>query len=284
MKGKATTILLVVVLIAGLSLLLYPTVSNYWNSLHQSRVVSRYDKAVADISKKDYEAIIEAARAYNRGLLTNPNRLLANKEQEAEYKKLLNITGNDVMGYIVIPKISVRLPLYHGTSEAVLQVGVGHITGTSLPVGGESTHCVLSGHSGLPSAILFTNLDQLKLGDRFSLHVFGDVLYYDVDQILVVDPDNVTPLDIIPGEDHVTLVTCTPYGINTHRLLVRAARSYPAAVEIVNDAERLEAWVSVALIAGPLFLISVIILLFFRKIIRGKPLPFEDRRKPRRTR
>lgn len=266
MKGKTvTTILLALVFIIGLSLLVYPSFSNYWNSFRQSRVVSNYERAVGDLSQESSEEILQAARAYNQGLPANPNRFLDGDDNDPEYLSLLRLGDSDVMGYIIIPKINIRLPLYHGTSDAVLQVGVGHIVGSSLPVGGESTHAVLSGHTGLPSASLLTNLDQLKMDDRFYLHVFGEQLVYQVDQILVVEPDEIDSLEITPGEDHVTLVTCTPYGINSHRLLVRGTRIFPEAAEILGEAELLDAWVVATLMALPPLLLLLLVLVVFRK-------------------
>lgn len=270
MKGKTTTILLALVFILGFALLLYPTFSNYWNSFHQSRVVSNYEKAVESLSQKDYEETLRAAQAYNRGLLNNPNRFLDGNEEDPAYKNLLSLSDNQVMGYITIPKVNIRLPLYHGTSDAVLQVGVGHLVGSSLPVGGESAHAALSGHTGLPSASLLTDLDQLDMGDRFYLYVFGDQLVYQVDQILVVEPDEIDALDIIPGEDHVTLITCTPYGINTHRLLVRGVRTFPLSGQVHSEAEMFEFWMVTALFAAPLLLAGVLGLILLLVIQKRK--------------
>lgn len=268
MKGKLTTVLLVLVFAIGLSLLLYPTVSNVWNSFHSSRVVSNYDRMVSALPEEDYTQIMEAAREYNRRLLHNPSRFLMGEEEDVGYQNLLALGENQVMGYIDIPKLGVRLPIYHGTGEAVLQAGVGHIVGSSLPVGGESTHTALSGHSGLPSARLLTDLDQLQMGDLFYLHVFGNVLAYQVDQILVVEPDDMAPLEILEGQDFATLVTCTPYGINTHRLLVRGVRAHPAEVvdtTIIAEASNLGIWTSAALFGAPVFALCLIVFLIFRK-------------------
>lgn len=262
-KDKLITVLLVLVFVIGLSLLLYPTVSNYWNLMHSSRVVANYDSMISALSKADYQEMIDAARAYNQSLLNNPNRFLLTEEGTRAYKQLLSINQSDVMGYVNIPKINVRLPLYHTTDEAVLQVGIGHMEGSSLPIGGESTHAAMSGHTGLPSARLWTDLDQVSIGDKFYIHVAGDLLVYQVDQIKVVEPDDMSLLEIVPGEDHATLVTCTPYGINSHRLLVRGTRIHPVQVEIQSNAREMATWIGVMLIAAPVFLIGLIGLILY---------------------
>lgn len=268
MKKKITTILLMLVFAVGLSLLLYPTVSDFWNSLHATRVVASYDNLMSSTSKENFAAIIEAAREYNETLLTNPNRFLATEEESEAYVKLLAVAGTDAMGYIEIPKIGVKLPIYHGTDEAALQVGVGHIIGSSLPIGGESAHSALSGHTGLPSAKLLTDMDQLEVGDMFYLHIFGDVLVYQIDETQVVEPDNIEPLAIVPGKDYSTLVTCTPYGINSHRLLARGVRVPQdefSQMPPTNDAEPLHRLVGMALVAVPVFLICLILYLIISK-------------------
>ncbi len=214
------------VFVLGLCILLYPTVSNLYNQWRQDQLVSEYDEAVGRMSQEDYSAVKEAARAYNASLSPAFTDAFSGEGLSStdEYWQLLNITGNGIMGYIEIPKIQVNLPIYHGTGEEELAHGIGHLYGTSLPVGGVGSHCVLSGHRGLPSALLFTDLDQLAEGDRFGLHVLGETLAYEVDQILVVDPDDVSSLAPQTDGDYVTLVTCTPYGVNTQRLLVRGHR------------------------------------------------------------
>ena len=225
MKKLLPNLMLVLVFVAGLTLLLYPTVSNYINTLHQSHVVSSYEAEVAKHQAEDYTPLREAAEAYNAALAANPDRFLQTDEEQADYNALLNPFDNGIMGYVEIDKIDVKLPIYHGTDDSVLQVGTGHVAGTSLPIGGAGTHCAISGHSGLPSALLFTNLEQSKIGDLFSLHVLNDTLHYRVDQIQVVEPSDLTALDIVPDQDYCTLVTCTPYGINSHRLMVRGVRT-----------------------------------------------------------
>lgn len=224
MRKHLSTIVLVILLLIGLSLLLYPTVSDYWNSFHQTRAIATYAENVAALDNASYDAIWDAARQYNRNLCSRSNSFLLSEEQKAEYESLLDISGQGVMGYIEIPEIDVSLPIYHGTEDPVLQVAVGHLEWSSLPVGGESTHCVLSGHRGLPSAKLFTNLDKLREGDTFLLRVLDEILTYEVDQILIVEPQDTAALEIVEGQDYCTLVTCTPYAINTHRMLVRGIR------------------------------------------------------------
>ena len=224
MRKHLSTIVLLFILLIGLSLLLYPTVSDYWNSFHQTRAIATYAENVAALDNASYDAIWDAARQYNRNLCSRSNSFLLSEEQKAEYESLLDISGQGVMGYIEIPEIDVSLPIYHGTEDPVLQVAVGHLEWTSLPVGGESTHCVLSGHRGLPSAKLFTDLDKLEEGDCFYLHILDETLAYQVDQIKVVEPEHTEDLEITAGQDYCTLVTCTPYAINTHRMLVRGTR------------------------------------------------------------
>lgn len=225
MKKHITTILFITTLLAGLSLLLYPTVSDWWNSLHQSRAIAGYAEAVAGLDGEAYELWWEKARQYNEKLAREGGRHRMTEGEKGEYEAQLNVAGNGVMGYIEIPSIHCTLPIYHGTDEAVLQIAVGHMEGTSLPVGGEGSHCVLSGHRGLPSAKLFTDLDQVGEGDTFLLHVLDETLAYEVDQVKVVLPEEAGDLEAVRGEDYCTLVTCTPYGINTHRLLVRGSRT-----------------------------------------------------------
>ncbi len=268
MKSKTVTILLAIGFTLGLSLLLYPTVSNYWNSLHQSKAVTEYNSIVASMSRQDYDQVFAEAEAYNQELLQHADRFDADGWTDDNYESMLSINGSDVMGTLEIPKIGVKLPIYHGISDAVLQDGVGHIEGSSLPIGGESTHCALSGHTGLPSAKLLTDLDQMEIGDLFYLYVCGKTLVYEVDQILVVEPNDMESLAITPGEDYVTLITCTPYGVNSHRLLVRGTRTTLETnrdMTLRNDASLLNVWLSVGVFALPVFLICFIGVLVFRK-------------------
>ena len=268
MKKKGNhliTILLVLIFLLGLSLLLYPAVSDYWNSQHQTRAIAVYSEEVSGLDEDQYQALWEAAAAYNASLLARDNAYLLTEEQKAAYEQLLNVSGLGIMGYIEIPSIDCSLPIYHGTEESVLQIAIGHLEWTSLPVGGESTHCVLSGHRGLPSAKLFTNLDKLQEGDVFLLRVLDEVLTYEVDQILIVEPQETGALKIEEGKDYCTLVTCTPYGINTHRLLVRGHRieNAPEArlVRVTADAVQIEPLLVAPIVALPMLLLLLILLL-----------------------
>lgn len=266
MKKHLSTILLLLVFLIGLSLLLYPTVSDYWNSLHQSRAIATYAEQVAEIDNDLYDRLWSDAEAYNQTLLDKPDRFLLSEEEQTEYESLLNISGNGILGYIEIPSIKCALPIYHGTDEAVLQIAIGHIEGTSLPIGGEGTHAVLSGHRGLPSAKLFTDLDQLVLGDTFLLRVLDETLTYEVDQILIVEPYELDALAIEAGKDYCTLVTCTPYGINTHRLLVRGHRienqETAQTIRVTADALQIEPIIVAPLVAVPMLLVLLVIVLF----------------------
>ena len=263
--GSPITLLLILILLAGMSLLLYPTVSDYWNSFHQSRAIASYAEQVANIDDAQYEELWDAARDYNQSLLHHPNDFILSDEQQEIYKSLLDFGGNGIMGYIEIPMIDVMLPIYHGTEESVLQIAVGHLDWTSLPVGGAGSHCVLSGHRGLPSARLFTDLDKLKVGDVFMLHVLNEILTYEIDQILIVEPQDTDPLLIEPGKDLCTMITCTPYGINSHRMLVRGHRienqEEPKDIRITADAVRIEPLMVAPIVAVPILLVLLIILL-----------------------
>ena len=264
-KGNFTTLLLILVLLAGLSLLLYPSVSDYWNSFHQTRAIATYAEEVANLNQDQYDEIWAATKAYNASLAERDNAYLLSDAQKEEYQQLLNVSGLGVMGYIEIPSIDCSLPIYHGTEESVLQIAVGHLEWSSLPVGGESTHCVLSGHRGLPSAKLFTNLDKLREGDIFLLRILDEVLTYEVDQILIVEPQEVGALQIMEGQDYCTLVTCTPYGINTHRLLVRGHRidnvEEAKTVRVTADAVQIEPLLVAPIVAIPILLLLLILLL-----------------------
>lgn len=262
MKNKLTTFLLFLVFLAGLSLLLYPSVSDYWNSFTQSRAIASYADEVANMDEEQYLEIWDAAAKYNTSLLDRHNAFLLSEEQKTEYEALLNLAGNGVMGYVEIPSIGCSLPIYHGTSESVLQIAVGHIEWTSLPVGGLSTHCVISGHRGLPSAKLFTDLDELVEGDIFLLRVLNEILTYEVDKISIVDPDDTERLLIETDQDYCTMVTCTPYGINTHRLLVRGRRieniEESKVVRVTADAIQID-----PMLVAPLALIPILIIFMF---------------------
>lgn len=267
-KNLVSTIVLLLIFLVGLSLLLYPTVSDYWNSLHQSRAIAGYTEQVSTLDDETYDRLLAEAQAYNATLADKADRFKLSDDELAAYNNTFCVPGTNVIGYIDIPKIDVYLPIYHGTDESVLQVGVGHLEGSSLPVGGPGTHTVISGHRGLPSARLFTDLDQLVEGDTFTLYVLDEVLNYQVDQILIVEPTDLSALQLEDGQDYCTLVTCTPYGINTHRLLVRGHRvaddgtGTSANVRVTADAMQIDTAVVAPLVAVPLLILLLIGLLF----------------------
>ena len=226
MKRKhISTIFIILIFLVGLGFISYPTVSNLWNQAHQSKAIATYSKQVEKLDDSENKKMLKAARKYNKSLLKKSDHWKLSKKDKKEYESLLDVSGTGIMGYIEVPKIDCSLPIYHGTDEGALQIAIGHLEGSSLPVGGKSTHCVLSGHRGLPSARLFTDLDQMEEGDIFILNILGRKLAYEVDQIKVVLPEEMSDLEIEEGKDLCTLVTCTPYGINTHRLLVRGHRT-----------------------------------------------------------
>ena len=262
MKNKLINIFLILALVAGLSLLLYPTVSDYWNSLHASQAVASYDQAVKSMDEGKYDELLQRAGQYNRDLFLRGTLFALTDEEREDYNSQLDIDGSGVMGYIEIPTIKVSLPIYHGTSDDVLQVAVGHLEWSSLPVGGESTHCVLSGHRGLPSAKLFTNLDQLAEGDLFVIRTLDEVLTYEVDRILIVLPSELQALAAEEGKDLCTLVTCTPYGVNSHRMLVRGHRvdNQSEAVRLTADAIRIDPLLVAPIAAIPLLLALLLLL------------------------
>ena len=275
----------VIGLIIALSVLLYPTVSNYLYEKNGARVISSYDENAVQLSESEKQVMLEAARQYNQELLGNIELLdpfsPIKKEVDARYQSLLNTNEAGMMGYIRIPKIKVELPVYHGTEETVLQSGVGHFEGTSLPVGGESTHTVLTGHRGLPSKLLFTDMDELTEGDIFYIKILGETLAYQIDQILTVEPEDTKALTIVPGMDYATLVTCTPYAVNTHRLLVRGVRiPYEEAVRQVPDEKIISTMpfqVKILLLA-----IGVLILIFLCYRIWRRIKKRKEMRKKRR--
>ena len=272
-KNRNTVILLVAVLLAGLSLLLYPLISNYWNSIHQSQAIATYMDDVAEVDDTTYDALWEEAQGYNASLLENENRFFPDEEERQQYEQLLSISDDGIIGYIEIPSIDVTLPIYHGTSEEILQVAIGHIEGSSLPVGGLSTHCVISGHRGLPSSRLFTDIDQLSEGDIFTLLVLDEALTYEVDQIRIVEPDDISLLEIKEGEDLCTLVTCTPYGVNSHRLLVRGHRvenqEATGFLRITADAMMIDSRFVAPILAAPI-LLGIILFMVLRPLKRKK--------------
>ena len=213
-----------IAMIGALGLIAYPTFSDWWNRMHQSYAVAGYVEQTKDMSGAERKAMLKAAHEYNERLAANGDRWHMTDAQKREYDETLDVTGTGIMGYVTIPRIKVKLPVYHGTSDGVLQIAAGHLAGTSLPVGGATTHAVVSGHTGLPSARLLTGLDELQKGDTFAFHVLDETYTYQVDQISVVLPSEISKLNIEPGADYATLITCTPYGVNSHRLLVRGHR------------------------------------------------------------
>lgn len=257
------TVILVVVLIVGLALLVYPSFSDYWNSFHQSRAVMSYAESVADMNTEEYERILDEARIYNANLAKDGIDWKMTEEEIKAYRKELDVAGTGVMGYITIQKIDVMLPIYHSTEENVLQTSIGHLEETSLPVGGESSHCMLSGHRGLPSARLFTDLDKLREGDTFTMTILNETLTYEVDHIWIVEPTDLSHLTIENGKDYCTLITCTPYGINTHRLLVRGHRieNIDGGAAVVADAIQIQPVFIAPFLAVPLLLMLLIYVL-----------------------
>ncbi len=265
MKKSWTTVILVIILLLGVGIMLYPTVSDYWNSFHQSRVITEYAEHVAEMDESEYDKVIENAREYNKRLNAGAYSPRLDEEAAKDYNSQLDVAGTGVMGYIEIPKINCTLAIYHGTSDAVLQIGVGHIEGTSLPVGGVGTHCVVSGHRGLPSAKLFTNLDQLEEGDIFIMRVLNETLTYEVDQVLIVLPHETEALNVDPDKDYCTLVTCTPYAVNTHRLLVRGHRienlKESKDIIVTSDAVQIDPMIVAPIVAVPILIILVVVVL-----------------------
>lgn len=256
-KRLIGTLVLVSIFLVGLSLLLYPTVSDWWNSMHQTRAISTYAESVARLDDAEYDALLAEAHAYNESLVGRGGRYELTEDERREYEGLLSVDGTNVIGSIDIEKIGCTLPIYHGTDPSVLQVGVGHLEGSSLPVGGPSTHAVITGHRGLPSAKLFTDLDQLEVGDTFVISVLDETLTYEVDQIRIVEPTELSGLAIEEGQDLCTLVTCTPYGINTHRLLVRGHRVENAkeGPRVSADAMQVEPTLVAPIVAVPLLVV-----------------------------
>lgn len=269
-KKALTGIALILLLFSGIILILYPVLSNYLVGGEQSSVQAQYTDEVKDMTNEEISAELEAAQLYNEALLSVQS---AETVELRSYDDLLNLAGNGVMGYVEIPIIGVILPIYHGVSEEVLAKGAGHMPGTSLPIGGESTHAVISAHAGLPSARLFTDLDTLQVGDLFYIHVLDETLCYEVDQIIVTLPSDTEAVQIEEGEDYVTLLTCTPYGVNTHRLLVRGRRTeiletVLTAEDKSEQPERSSTWIDKYLqgivtgVAGAGLLICVLVLIW----------------------
>ena len=257
------TIILLAALIVGLGLLIYPSFADYWNSFHQSRAVMSYAESVANMNDEEYARILAEARAYNQELAERGINWTPTDEQKEAYRSQLDIDDSGIMGYIKIQKIDVMLPIYHGTEEGVLQTSIGHLEESSLPAGGESSHCMLSGHRGLPSARLFTDLDKLSEGDTFTLTILNETLTYEVDHIWIVEPSDLSHLVIEDGKDYCTLITCTPYGINTHRLLVRGHRidNLDGSAMVVADAIQIRPVYIAPFLAVPLLILLLLYVL-----------------------
>lgn len=258
-SGVVSTVLLTVMLLVGLSVMLYPTVSDWWNKNIATHSITSYNEAVAQMDDGETERMLQQAHEYNQKLagVYSP---IVNSDKVPDYDDILNISDTGIMGYISIPFIKVELPIYHGTSEEVLNIAAGHLKGSSFPVGGNNTHAVISAHRGLPSAKLFTDLDKLVEGDTFTINVLGEVYTYEIEKILTVLPDEIDKLEIIPNGDYVTLMTCTPYGINTHRLLLRSHRietTYHYDAKVVADAVQVDPMLAVPAIALPFLIILI---------------------------
>lgn len=265
-KRQFVTILLIVLLLSGLSLILYPTFSDIWNSYHQSEAIASYKRDVEIINQQEKDKQLSEAELYNKQLPIGVNpHLNLTKDEEERYNTTLDITGTGIMAYVEIPKLNTKLPIYHGTDEAVLEIAIGHIAGTSLPIGGVGTHSVISGHRGLPSAKLFTNLNELENGDTFMIHILDKTLIYEVDQSLTVLPEDLSALQIDPQKDYCTLVTCTPYGVNTHRLLVRGHRVFKEGLSESKDSVADSSFIRISLTIMLIIFAFALIFIYFRK-------------------
>lgn len=273
MKNNKIGILLVLMLLVGVCVLLYPSVSQYWNTKTQSRAVANYQDILASIQGEDFTAYFDEVEQYNRELYALESPLL-DYYQLQNYETILDVSGSGVMGFITIQKIGVEIPVYHSVRNEVLNIACGHLPGTSFPVGGENTHCVLSAHRGLPHAKLFTDLDKMELGDTFCITVLDRTITYQVDQIKVVRPDEIDDVQIIEGGDYCTLLTCTPYGVNSHRLLVRGTRieNAPPVLYITSNAYRIDSLVATPVVAAPILLVLLIILMVKYRDTGSKPL------------
>lgn len=264
MQSRKSTIILLVSFFIGLSVLLYPSISNYWNSKTQSEAIVDYEAMLALYQPEDYTAIFEEAEKYNADLAALESQYHQYLRLD-NYDDVLDVSGTGMMGYVTIPKISQELPVYHGISESVLAIAVGHFQGSSLPIGGPSTHSVVSAHRGLPSATLFTHLDRMEVGDTFYFTILDRTITYEVDQIRIVEPDDITLIGIEAGKDYCTLLTCTPYGINSHRLLVRGHQVDAAqtrSIYVANEAYRVDTLIVMPIVALPmiaLFLLYVMV-------------------------
>ena len=275
-SGVISTIIFTLIFIIGLAIMLYHIVSYWWNSKVQSRAVASYDQTVAEMDETEYELILQKARDYN-AKVAKLNAPLAEADSLPEYYEILDVSGTGIMGYITIPLIKVEIPIYHGTSESVLNIAAGHLQGTAFPIGGENTHAVISAHRGLPTSKLFSDLDKLVVGDTFTVTILNEVYTYEVEDIFIVEPHEVEKLAVIPNGDYVTLMTCTPYGVNSHRLLLRSKRIetvYQSTVRVVSDAVQVDPLLVVPLLSTPLLIGLIIFWIFSGR--KKKSLPYRN--------
>ena len=282
-SGNFSTIILVAIFFVGLCVLLYPTISDFWNEKRQSQAIVNYDDLIVDLTPEDYSEYFSKADYYNQKIRNMSFPFLNHKNIADEYYSTLDINGDGMMGYLTIEKIKVQLPIYHGTSDKVLNSAVGHVEGSSLPVGGKSTHAVMSAHRGLPSAKLFTNLDKVEVGDIFTIRILDRTITYQVDQILIVLPHETDNLNIVSGEDYCTLVTCTPYGINTHRMLVRGTRieniEPDRVINVITEAYQIDPLLVTPAVAAPILgLLLVVLLIKSGKSGKGKKQPEKNKK------
>lgn len=263
LKKHGITLILIIILVTGVGLIAYPSVADYWNELHQAHAISGYAANLSHLKQDEYDRIIQDAEDYNQNMAATGIKQSLSDEEEQEYESLLKTDGSGIMGYITIPKINVFLPIYHGIDDTILETSIGHLEGTSLPVGGAGSHCVLIGHRGMPSAKLFSDLDQMEEGDRFTLTVLNETLTYEVDQIHTVLPDDWSDLQIEEGKDYCTLLTCTPYGVNTHRLLVRGHRVENADgdARVIAEAIQMKPIYTVPVVAVPMVIVLIVVYL-----------------------
>lgn len=284
-KKDKTTILIVLVLLVGIGLIAYPSFSNYWNMLHQSRAIVDYQEAVDNNSDEKNQEMLAEAEAYNEKLAQQSLNLNLSDEEKEEYDRILDVTGTGIMGYISIESLDIDLPIYHDTTESVLQIAVGHLAGTSLPIGGNNTHSVLTGHTGLPSARLFTDIDKLKKKDTFQITVLNKTITYEVDDIRTVLPDEINTLGIEQDKDLCTLVTCTPYGINTHRLLVtghRIPNPKKQSDRVARERQRLQRAIALMLIIAAAILITILVICRKKYKIKKNGKTGNEKRKNKR--
>ncbi|MBR3326390.1 MAG: class C sortase [Atopobiaceae bacterium] len=260
LRKNLSTFVIVLVGLVGLGMLLYPTVSDWWNTMHQSYAIASYEHAVAEMDTSKQDRMLAEAEAYNAKLAQTGQLWSMTDAQKKQYESILDVTGTGIMGYVDIPKINITLPIYHDTRDSILQIAIGHLAGTSFPVGGTGSHCCITGHRGLPSARLFTDLDLMETGDLFTVTVLDRTLTYEVDQIHIVLPAELDDLAIDPKQDYLTLITCTPYGVNSHRLLVRGHRvdNVPGAYTILADAVQIKPYLVASIMAIPVLLIALV--------------------------